>query len=176
MGQAKPKREKSVSPRSADLRAVSLARALAGVGWGGGGARGDSEKGAVYSPLILSLTSSKSFALRYSVPSRSTSRALGLTCGVLPILRARSASVVSQCRSSRLIHPRDPLQQVFLSFLSFPPFAPIWKCHRMWTLKMDVDTKKTSISSRRHENLGDEGAYATSLGSVALAEERTSPW
>ena len=40
------------------------------------------------------------------------------------------------------------------------------------TPKMDVDTKKTSISSRRHENLGDEGSYATSLGSVALAEEK----
>ena len=41
MGQAKPKREKSVSPRSADLRAVSLARALAG---GLGGEHGETLK------------------------------------------------------------------------------------------------------------------------------------
>ena len=175
MGQAKPKREKSVSPRSADLRAVSLARALAGVGWGGGGARGDSEKGAIYSPLILSLTSSKSFALRYSVPSRSTSRALGLTCGVLPILRSASAvALVVRLVSSHSPPPVDALQQVFLSFPLSRRFGNVIVCGH--SLKMDVDTKKTSISSRRHENLGDEGSYATSLGSVALAEERTSPW
>ena len=64
----------------------------------------------------------------------------------------------------------------FEFFLVFPFRADLEMSSDVDTPKMDVDTKKTSISSRRHENLGDEGSYATSLGSVALAEERTSPW